>query len=221
MTRALIVRHGQTTANATGVLAGRTEVELNDVGRRAAESLGAALTEVPLERVITSPMLRTRQTAELLLAARHTPVDLSVDDGLAEVEYGEWTGRALAELAKEDLWRTVQVHPASVTFPNGEAMAAMSARAVASVRAWCARSDDSANLLFVSHGDVIKAILADALGMHLDAFQRIVVHPTSLSVVNYVHGRPFVERINDCNGDLGDLVPPAPAEAVPGGTKGR
>ncbi len=221
MTRAILVRHGQTTANASGVLAGRTEVDLNDVGRRDATLLGKALAAIPLERAISSPMLRTRHTTELLLEARSAAVELTVDDGLAEVEYGEWTGQALAELAKEDLWRTVQAHPASVTFPGGESMAAMSARAVATVRGWCERSDDSANLLFVSHGDVLKAILADALGMHLDAFQRIVVHPTSISVVNYVHGRPFVERINDCNGDFGDLIPPAPTDAVPGGSKGR
>lgn len=223
MTRAILVRHGQTTANASGVLAGRTDVGLNETGQRDAQALGRALASVPLAALVSSPLIRTKATAQLLLEPRTDPLALSTDEGLVEVEYGEWTGKALADLAKEPLWSLVQSHPAAVTFPDGEAMAAMAARAVATVRSWCARFEDDpgAAVVFVSHGDVIKAILADALGMHLDAFQRIVVHPTSLSVVNYVHGRPFVERVNDCNGDLSDLVAKAPPEAVPGGTKGR
>lgn len=119
MTRAILVRHGQTTANAAGVLAGRSEVELNDAGRRDAQELGETLAGIPLRAAIVSPMLRTRQTAELLLDAREQTVEVEIDEGLAEVEYGEWTGLALADLAKDPLWATVQSHPASVTFPGG------------------------------------------------------------------------------------------------------
>ncbi|MCB9412507.1 MAG: MSMEG_4193 family putative phosphomutase [Actinobacteria bacterium] len=228
MTRAILVRHGQTTANAAGVLAGRSEVELNDSGIADAERLGRTLADVPLAQVVTSPMRRTVQTAQLLLDARSDAVEVVTDDGLAEMEYGSWTGRPLAELAKDPLWSMVQSHPAAVRFPEGESMAQMSARAVAAVRSRCLDPTDGTadpstprNILFVSHGDVIKAVLADALGLHLDTFQRIVVHPASVSVINYVAGRPFVERINDCNGNYDDLVPPAPTEAVPGGSKGR
>jgi probable phosphomutase (TIGR03848 family) len=218
MPRALLVRHGRTTANASGVLAGRTEVALDEVGEADARALGERLAAVPLARIITSPMLRTRQTAELLAGGR--PIDIIVDEALAEVEYGEWTGARLADLAKDPLWRVVQTHPSAVTFPQGESMASMSARAVACVRRWIAAAAPSEAVVFVSHGDVIKAVVADALGVHLDSFQRIVVAPASLSAVSFHQGRPFVERVNDVGGSVADLVPPPPAEATPGGATG-
>lgn len=218
MTRAILVRHGQTTANAIGILAGRTEVDLNDHGREQALALGRRLAEVPLAEAVTSPLLRTRHTLEAILGDRPVPV---IDDpDLVEVEYGDWTGRELAELAKDPLWPVVQHHPAAVTFPGGESMAAMSARSVAAVRRRCLEAGEDASVLFVSHGDVIKAILADALGLHLDGFQRIGVNPASVSIVRYVHGRPFIERINDCGGGFEDLTVTATDEAVPGGGKG-
>lgn len=218
MATAILVRHGQTTANAGGVLAGRTDVELNDHGRAQVQALAGRLADVPLAAAVTSPLLRTRQTLAAVLAGR-PDVPVVEDPDLSEVEYGEWTGAELAELAKDPLWPVVQAHPSAVTFPGGESMAAMSARAVAAVRGRCAEHEPGANLLFVSHGDVIKAILADALGMHLDAFQRINVNPASVSVVRYVHGRPFVDRVN-CGADLADLLTTATDEAVPGGGKG-
>jgi broad specificity phosphatase PhoE len=99
-----------------------------------------------------------------------------------------------------------------VTFPEGESMAGMSARSVAAVRRWDARVSgehgDDAVWLAVSHGDVIKAVLADALGMHLDVFQRIVVDPASISVIRYTPGRPFVAMTNTHAGDLAWLAPP-------------
>ena len=106
-------------------------------------------------------------------------------------------------------------------------MAGMSARAVNAVRDWNARLGDDATYVVCSHGDVIKAILADAFGMHLDDFQRIVVDPCSLSVVRYSALRPFVERVNDTGGSVGGLVPPkkgrrrrASSDAVVGGGAG-
>lgn len=221
MTRVILVRHGRTTANETGVLAGRSEVELTDAGRREAAAVGARLADVPLGLAATSPMLRTRQTLDAVMAARTDTVPVAVEDDLAEVEYGDWTGGALAELATDPLWALVQHHPSSVVFPGGESMAAMSARSAAAVRRLCGAVDADANVLVVSHGDIIKAILADALGMHLDAFQRICVDPASVSVVRYVHGRPFVERINDRGGGFADLASTGPTEAVPGGGTGR
>ena len=117
--------------------------------------------------------------------------------GLTECGYGDWEGQPLKKLAKDPLWRVVQQHPSAVTFPgaDGEAMAAMSARAVGAVRSWDARVSaehgPDALWLACSHGDVIKAIVADALGMHLDLFQRIVVDPASVTVIRYTPGRPF------------------------------
>ncbi|MFI0431846.1 MAG: MSMEG_4193 family putative phosphomutase [Candidatus Nanopelagicales bacterium] len=220
MTRVILVRHGRTTANQSGVLAGRADVELDDVGREQAARVGQRLAAVNVAAVVTSPMLRTQQTAQLLVAPQSEPKTPIVDERLAEVEYGEWTGRALKDLAGDPLWGVVQQHPAAVTFPGGESMAAMSARACASVREWAGSPAADGVVVVVSHGDVIKAILADALGMHLDAFQRIVVNPGSISAISYAGGRPFVERVNDCGEALADLQVEPPAEATPGGTTG-
>jgi probable phosphomutase (TIGR03848 family) len=118
----------------------------------------------------------------------------------------------LKTLTKEALWKTVQQHPSAARFPEGESMTAMSSRAVGAIRRWDATVETEhgphAVWVAVSHGDVIKAILADALGLHLDAFQRIVVDPASLSVVRYTPGRPFVVTMNTSAGDLSHLRPP-------------
>ncbi|WP_432560462.1 histidine phosphatase family protein [Granulicoccus sp. GXG6511] len=225
MTTLFLVRHGRSTANTAGILAGRSDgVELDETGREQAVAAGVRLAEVPLVSAIASPILRCRQTTEVMLGDRAIPTE--VDDRLTECDYGDWTGQSLKELAGEDLWKTVQQQPSAAVFPGGEAMTALSARAVAAVRDWDrtlrARHGDHAAWVAVSHGDVIKAILADALGMHLDAFQRIMVDPASVSVIRYTDARPYVVTMNSLSGDLAKLVPPAEAgdDAAVGGGAG-
>jgi probable phosphomutase (TIGR03848 family) len=207
-----LVRHGRTDANAAGTLAGWTPgVALDETGRAQADELAARLAEVPLVRVVASPLERCRATAEALLARRE--VELRLDDRLGEVHYGDWTGRPLSQLSRTALWRVVQDHPSAVVFPgpDGESLAAMAARAVDAVREHDRAVEEVAGpdgvWVAVTHGDVVKAVLADALGMHLDAFQRIVVDPGSVSVVRYTDRRPFVLRTNDTGGSLGHLRP--------------
>jgi probable phosphomutase (TIGR03848 family) len=204
----LLLRHGRTTANADGGLAGRRPVELDELGRAQAAAVGQRLRGLPLAAVVTSPLIRCRQTVELALPDAAP----AVEDRLTECGYGAWEGQPLKKLAKDPLWSVVQHHPSAVTFPGGEAMAAMSARAVAAVRDWDARltaaHGPGALWLACSHGDVIKAIVADALGVHLDLFQRIVADPASLTVIRYLPGRPFLARLNDTGGDLSGLVAP-------------
>ncbi|GLY26093.1 histidine phosphatase family protein [Micromonospora sp. NBRC 101691] len=209
MATLLLLRHGRTTANADGGLAGRQPVELDETGRNQARAVGERLRALPLAAVVTSPLVRCRQTLELALPGA-TPV---VEDGLIECGYGDWEGQPLKKLAKDPLWPVVQQHPSAVVFPGGEAMAAMAARAVAAVRSWDARltaeHGPAAVWLACSHGDVIKAIVADALGVHLDLFQRIVADPASVTAIRYTPIRPFLLRLNDTGGDLAGLVPPA------------
>jgi probable phosphomutase (TIGR03848 family) len=237
----LLVRHGRTTANATGVLAGWTPgIVLDMHGAAQAAALAERLARVPLVAAVSSPLERCVQTAEAVLAvpgpgrgrSRQRP-SLVEDERLGECRYGDWTGRKLGELARDPLWRVVQQHPSAVRFPgpDGESMLAMQQRAVAAVRDHDARvateHGPDAVWLASSHGDVIKAVLADALGMHLDAFQRIVVDPCSVSVVRYTPLRPFALRVNDTGGDLGTLAPAprrrrraATSDAVVGGPAG-
>lgn len=204
----LLLRHGRTAANADGGLAGRQPVELDETGRAQAVAVGTRLRTVPLAAVVTSPLIRCLQTLELALP-QATPV---ADDGLIECGYGAWEGQPLRKLAKDPLWPAVQQHPSAAVFPGGEAMAAMSARAVAAVRRWDARvtaeHGPDAMWLACTHGDVIKAIVADALGVHLDLFQRIVADPASVTVIRYTPVRPFLARLNDIGGDLTGLVVP-------------
>jgi probable phosphomutase (TIGR03848 family) len=160
------------------------------------------------------------------------PMTVELDERLGECRYGDWTGRPLRKLARDPLWRVVQAHPSAVRFPGpgGETMTGMQQRAVAAVRDWNARLGPEAAYVVCSHGDVIKAILADALGMHLDMSQRIQVDPCSLSVVRYTPLRPFVLAMNDTGADATALAayvrppaaarPAAQAEARVGGGSG-
>ncbi|GAA4870362.1 histidine phosphatase family protein [Pseudonocardia benzenivorans] len=213
MTTLILLRHGRSTANTAGVLAGRSPgVELDETGRGQAEKVVERLAGLPIVEIVTSPMTRCRQTVEPLAIDRKiTPV---VEDELSEVDYGDWTGGTLKTLAKEPLWKVVQAHPSAAIFPGGEGLAGMQARAVAAVRRHGARIAEqhgpTAVWVACSHGDVIKSVLADALATHLDNFQRIMVDTCSVSVVHYTDTRPFVARVNDLGGDLKGIVAPKP-----------
>ncbi len=229
----VLLRHARSTANGAGVLAGRSPgVELDSSGRGQADALVERLTDVPLAEIVSSPLQRCRQTVTPLAAARG--LEPVIEDRLSEVDYGAWTGRELKDLFKEKLWSVVQQHPSAAVFPEGEGLATVQTRAVAAVREHDARitaaHGPGAVWLLCSHGDVLKALLADALGQHLDSFQRIVVNPASVSVVQYTDTRPFVLRMNDNGGELASIVPPAPkageddppaSDAVPGGVTGK
>jgi probable phosphoglycerate mutase len=204
MTTVVLVRHGLTKMTGP-VLAGWTPgIDLDERGQAQAAAVAERLRPVPLAAIVTSPLERCAQTAAALAAGRD--VDAIVDERVGEARYGEWTGGELKKLARDPLWRKVQAHPSAVTFPSGESLAATSARAVAAVRDWNDRLGDHATYAVVSHADVIKAIVADALGLHLDFFQRIQVDPCSVTVIRYAELRPFLVRLNDV-GSLADLVP--------------
>ncbi|MDT0203574.1 MSMEG_4193 family putative phosphomutase [Nocardioides sp. AE5] len=217
MATVVLVRHGRSTANTGGVLAGRTPgVDLDETGREQARLAAERLAPVPVARIVSSPLERCRQTAEALVAAQ-PQVTVDIEPGLLECDYGDWSGRTISDLLKEPLWKTVQHQPSAAGFPGGETLSAMMARAVAAVRRIDAEVEashgESAVWVAVSHGDIIKAILADALGMHLDLFQRLHVDPASMSIIRHTRRHPFVLAQNTHAGDLGWLTPPAGAEA--------
>jgi probable phosphomutase (TIGR03848 family) len=208
MTTVLLVRHGVTDANTGGILAGWTPgVHLAEKGREQAVALGQRLSGVPVAAIVASPLERCQETAAELLEGR-SGLAIETDERLGECHYGQWQGQTLKSLAKEPLWKVVQSHPSAAQFPGGESLRETQARAIESIRSHNARLGDDQTWIAVSHGDVIKAILADALGMHLDAFQRIQVDPCSLSVVRYTELRPFVLRMNDKGSPVTDLIPP-------------
>jgi probable phosphomutase (TIGR03848 family) len=222
MATVILVRHGRTTANVDGILAGRAAgVRLDSVGREQAARVGERLSVVPLVGLVSSPLERCRQTSQATVDRQSDPLVPVIDKGLTECDYGEWQGRSLKELAAEPMWSVVQSQPSAAIFPGGESMSAMQARSVSAIRrhdaAFEAQHGAGAVWVAVSHGDVIKSILADALGMHLDLFQRISVGPASVSIVRYGTGRPSVIATNTDSGDLSWLRASAPAEDAPVG----
>jgi probable phosphomutase (TIGR03848 family) len=220
VTTVLLLRHGRTNANVGGVLAGWTPgVDLDDTGRAQAAAVAARLLPVPLAAVVTSPLDRCRQTAAAVAAGRNGTEPV-VDDRFGECRYGDWTGQKISKLVKDPLWKVVQ-HPSAAVVPgeDGEALAQTQARAVAAVRDWNARLGPDAIWLACSHGDVIKAIVADAMGLHLDLFQRIVADPCSVTAIRYTDTRPFLLGSNDTGGDLAALVT-QPVKGKAGARKG-
>ena len=208
MTTVLLVRHGL-TATTGHVLTGWTPgIPLDDRGQVQAAALAARLAPLPLAAIVSSPLERCAQTAGVIAAGRDGQ-QVVTDDRVGECRYGDWTGQPLKKLATEKLWRVVQAHPSAVTFPgpDGESMPDMQHRAVAAVRDWNARLGPDATYLICSHGDVIKAIVADSLGLHLDQCQRIQADPCSLTVIRYTPLRPFLVRMNDRGGGVDDLMP--------------
>lgn len=225
----ILLRHARSEANGSGTLAGRApDIELDETGHQQAAAVAQRLADVPVAGLVRSPLLRCEQTLRPL--AHTHGLEPTPDERLSEVDYGEWTGRKLSELTEEPLWRVVQARPSAAQFPGGERLSQVQARALEAVRdhdtQWSEQAGDTSIWLLCSHGDVIKSILADALGQHLDTFQRLVVDPGSISVVRYTDLRPFVLRVNDNGGDLASIIPKQPAgdaeesDAVVGGTSG-
>ncbi|MFE9726277.1 histidine phosphatase family protein [Streptomyces sp. NPDC005794] len=206
----ILVRHGRSTANTSGVLAGRTPgVSLDERGAGQAAALPGRLAALPLVAAVSSPLQRCRETLQPLLDAR-PDLALHTEDRISECDYGDWSGRKLAELSDEPLMKVVQQHPSAAAFPGGESMRAMQARAVEAVRDWNDRVEaehgEDATYVMCSHGDIIKSLVADALGMHLDLFQRIQADPCSVTAIRYTRLRPFLLRLGD-TGDFASLMP--------------
>ncbi len=216
----ILLRHGRSVANTAHTLAGRTEgVELDEKGTRQAADLVGRLDGLPIRALLRSPLLRCRLTLEPLADA--LGLQPLVDERLAEVDYGQWTGRKLGELVKEPLWTVVQQQPSAAVFPGGEGLAQVQARAVAAVREHDRRlaAEFGGDTLWVActHGDVIKAVVADALGAHLDSFQRITADPASMSVIRYTPLRPFVVHVNHTGPQLATALSVAPVVDGGGG----
>ena len=221
MPTVLLVRHGHSSANGDGVLAGRLPgIHLTDRGREQAERLAERFRDLGVARIVSSPLERCVETATPLAAA--VGVEVTVDDDLQECAYGAWTGRALKDLVTDPLWRVVQDAPESARFPDDDRYAAeslreMSDRVVAAVRRHdaevSATSGDSALWVAVTHGDLLKATLAEATGSGLAKFQRYTADPASVSVVRYGDRHTFLLAATDLAPDLTRFRPPPEAPA--------
>jgi len=198
MTILLLIRHGENEYTRTGKLAGWTPgVSLNETGRKQAQALAEKLKAAPLVALYSSPLERARETAAPLAATKN--LEVKIVEGIGEVRYGEWQGKSLKRLARTKLWRTVQGHPSAMQFPGGETFRQVQHRAVETIEG-LAKAHPKEMIAAVSHGDVIKLIVAHYLGLSLDLFQRLMIGTASITILRLGHGQPALVKLNDTTG---------------------
>ena len=204
-TLVLLVRHGQTPTTGK-LLPGRAPgLHLSDVGRQQAEVAAERLSALPkVDAVYASPLERARETAAPI--ARATSQRVTVDKGLLECDFGDWTGAELSKLMKLPEWTTVQRSPSTFRFPSGESFTEMQTRMVSAIDRLCAKHRGG-TIVCVSHADPIKAAVAHAMGTHIDLFQRIVIGTCSVSAIAYSPAGPIVLTVNSTGGSLSELRP--------------
>ena len=189
----VLVRHAVSTANEKGILAGRDNtVHLSEKGQRQADVLADALLGMKVVEVYSSPIKRCRETMQPYLKA--AKLNLSPLPGVQEMDYGKWSGRRLATLSKLPLWSSIQRKPSSVRFPEGESFNEMAARAIEAI---ASIAIPGKTVIVCSHGDVIKSLVASALGLHLDQFQKIVIDPASITRLRFHNNDFTVVSVND------------------------
>ncbi len=224
--RLVLIRHAHSEANAAGILSGRLpNVHLSEKGEEQSEHLAVRLGNFPVATLRISPMERCFETISpwinSIVLPNNPRFEPIIDQELTEVDYGSWSGKKLAVLSKNKLWKIVQEAPSRMYFPSGEGIAQMQSRAMTSVHEAVSTKVKGAAVI-VSHGDVIKSIVASALGMHLDEFQRIVIDPASISILDFSTTKPRVLLLNDSRSVVTELlVAPKRAKNLLGGGSGR
>ena len=213
-TRLVLVRHA-VTAHTGPLLSGRMPgIDLSEKGVGQAEATAQRLAKLPVVAVYASPIERTTQTAERI--ASHHNLDVRPLPGVIEADYGDWTGGKIADLAKTEDWKVVQVAPTRARFPNGESIREMQSRMVGALDDVVAQHAHE-TIVVVSHADPIKSAIAHYTGMHLDLFQRVHVSPASVTVFDFHTYGVMMVKCNDTGG-LDDLLPEPEApstEATP------
>ena len=202
MARIVLLRHAHSVANEKNLLAGRTPgIALSKTGRDQALQLVNRLGAITFDEIAVSPMQRCRETIDPWLTFSDGKSRVVTDDSISEVDYGSWSGKSLASLRRKSQWKVVQDFPSQMVFPEGESLLEMQGRALSGFYRLNSVKGKGPRLL-VSHGDVIKSIVAHCLGMHLDQFQRLVIEPASITIIDTDNGMSRLVRFNDAKGFL-------------------
>jgi probable phosphoglycerate mutase len=205
-TLVLLVRHGRTPTTGIELYGRKPGVHLSEEGKSQAIEVSERIRKIgttKITAVYASPLERTRETAAPI--AKAVGQKVKKVSGLLELDVGEWTGKKLSELRKLKAWDTVQKYPSGFHFPGGESFLAMQTR-MASTIAMLVQRHSSQTIVAVSHADPIRALVAHAMGTHLDLFQRIVVSPCSVTAILYTSSGPVVLAVNNTS-NLTDLSP--------------
>jgi probable phosphoglycerate mutase len=204
-TLVLLVRHGQTPTTGRHLPGRAPGLHLSEEGQRQAELAAKRIAELPtVDAVYSSPLERARETAAPIAAARGLKVQ--VDKGLLECDFGDWTGAELKELFKKPEWTTVQRYPSGFRFPSGESFGEMQVRMSSCLDRLRERHPGGV-VVAVSHADTIKAAVTQAMGAHLDLFQRTVISTCSITAIAYSPSGPMVLTVNSTGGSLAELRP--------------
>jgi len=202
----LLIRHALTDAAGKKLSGWQRGVHLNEAGRAQAEELVRRLEPVRLGAIYASTLERCLETATPVAKARGLQVARVPE--LRDVDYGEWSGRTMRQVVGTKQWRRIMRDPSGEAFPGGETLRGVQARILNELGRIVHDNPRSAVAVF-THADPVRLALAHYAGVHIDAYQRLVVHPASVSAVLVGEGMPRILKINDTGG-LGDLAIPEP-----------
>jgi probable phosphoglycerate mutase len=225
-TLVVLVRHGVTPTTGKELPGRSPGLHLSDAGQQQAKTAATRIAlmlgkrngtgngegggkdkpkakQATIAAVYASPLERTQETATPIAEAVGRPVQ--VDEGLLELDVGDWTGIELAAAAKKSEWKLVQRYPSGFRFPGGESFVEMQARIVDALARYRAAHPGEI-VVAVSHADPIRAAVAHAMGTHLDLFQRVLVSPCSLTAIALGDGGPTVLSVNSTD-DTRSLIP--------------
>jgi probable phosphoglycerate mutase len=204
-TLVLFVRHGQTPTTGKQLPGRAPGLHLSEEGQRQAELAAKRIAELKkVDAVYASPLERAQETAAPIAAAHG--LEVQPEPGLLECDFGDWTGEELKGLMKRPEWRQIQHYPSGFRFPNGESFAEMQAR-ITSCLAELRTRHPGGVVVAVSHADPIRVAVTQAMGGHLDLFQRTVVSTCSITAIAYGDGGPVVLTVNSTGGSLTELRP--------------
>jgi broad specificity phosphatase PhoE len=195
MTRLLVIRHGETDWNSGGVIMGWTPgIHLNSEGRTRVEALSKTLSQHEIAAVYSSPLERAVETAHIIAEAHAVPV--GAEKALIEIDTKRWEGRRRADIYKNDpLWTEYHTNPATASIPGIETIHDVQKRAVECIER-LRRDHSEQTFAVVTHGEVVRTVLAYYLGLDLNRIFRIIVDTPSVSVVEFHGDRPIVIRVN-------------------------
>jgi probable phosphomutase (TIGR03848 family) len=213
MARIILLRHAHSMANEAGLLSGQLPgVALSPKGKLQAAGLVERIGPTIFDSIRVSPMQRCQETIAPWLESKYGSglKKYLIDEQMIEMNYGDWSGRKLRSLAKEKLWKEIQSKPSKVKFPSGESFIVMQRRAMNSVTDAMTQKKNGTHL-FISHGDVIKAMTAKFLNMKLDDFQSLVVNPASLTILDFDGNSARLISYNDTT----SVLSTSPKRSIP------
>lgn len=196
--RLILVRHGESEYNRIGRYQGQVDAPLSELGLRQAEALAKRLATEKLDAIYASPLQRAYRTGKAI-AQYHPSVPFYEEPAIVEIHHGDWQGLYAAEVREryaEDLeeWRS---YPTRSQMPNGESFSNILKRTLNFQERLCGQYDRNASVVVSTHDVVVKILVADALGMHMDRINRLWITNASISVIEYTDSLPFLVSLSE------------------------